>query len=321
MSTPVRSHDGPDLDSYDNVIIAFSGGKDASACVLHLLDHGIQPELWHHDVDGDGGDHFMDWPVTQDYCRRFAEAFGLKIYFSWREGGFLREMLRWDTPTGRIIYETPDGMAATGGHSRPGRRRKFPQVSADLSVRWCSSYLKIDVMAAALRGQQRFTGKRVLIVTGERAEESSGRARYATFEPHRTHGRRRHVDVWRPVHAWDEAAVWRILERYRVNPHPGYQLGWPRLSCRHCIFGTPNQCASARAIDPVGFARLPRYEKEFGVSVHQGETLVQRADRGRPFNMDPDVVKQAMSVIYEAPIFIDSWKLPAGAFAKGGGPP
>jgi hypothetical protein len=31
-----------------------------------------------------------------------------------------------------------------------GTRLKFPQVSADLNVRWCSAYLKIDVMARVL---------------------------------------------------------------------------------------------------------------------------------------------------------------------------
>ena len=39
-----------DLHSYDIYIVAFSGGKDGAACVLHLLEQGIRPELWHHDI-------------------------------------------------------------------------------------------------------------------------------------------------------------------------------------------------------------------------------------------------------------------------------
>jgi hypothetical protein len=65
--------------------------------VLHLLDLGVpreRIELWHHDVDGREGSRLMDWPVTRDYCRAFAAAFGLPIFFSWKVGGFEREMCR-----------------------------------------------------------------------------------------------------------------------------------------------------------------------------------------------------------------------------------
>ena len=37
---------------------------------------------------------FFDWEITPDYCRRFAEAFGVAIYFQWKEGGFYRELMR-----------------------------------------------------------------------------------------------------------------------------------------------------------------------------------------------------------------------------------
>ena len=59
-----------DPRTYDRVLVAFSGGKDSLACVLHLLDRGGAPEkieLHHHDVDG-GGRTFMDWSITPGYC-------------------------------------------------------------------------------------------------------------------------------------------------------------------------------------------------------------------------------------------------------------
>jgi hypothetical protein len=82
----------PDLLSYDHILVGFSGGKDSLACVLHLLDLGVPPdriELWHHDIDG-AGQAYMDWGCTPAYCRAVAAALGLRILFSWREGGFLR---------------------------------------------------------------------------------------------------------------------------------------------------------------------------------------------------------------------------------------
>lgn len=59
---PAAPAEAPDLDSYSRIIVAFSGGKDSVACVLHLLDLGMrdQLELWHHDVDGREGGRLMD---------------------------------------------------------------------------------------------------------------------------------------------------------------------------------------------------------------------------------------------------------------------
>lgn len=81
----------PDLASYDLIIVAFSGGKDSLACLIHLIEQGVpreRIELWHHEVDGREGSRLMDWPCTPAYCRAVAKAFGVQLYFSWREGGF-----------------------------------------------------------------------------------------------------------------------------------------------------------------------------------------------------------------------------------------
>jgi hypothetical protein len=86
----------------------------------------------------------MDWPVTPAYCRTFAAAFNLPLYNSWKIGGFERELLRADAPTAPTRFETPDGQVQqVGGVSdKLGTRQRFPQMSADLYVRWCSAYLK-----------------------------------------------------------------------------------------------------------------------------------------------------------------------------------
>lgn len=322
----------PDLARYDRFVVAFSGGKDSICCLVELLERGVDPariELHHHDVDGQA-DPFVEWPSTIGYCRAVARSFGVPLYLSWREGGFLREMLRRDQATAPIRFERPDGtIGSAGGNGPAGTRLRFPQVSADLSVRWCSPYTKIDVLAAAIRAQDRFCGTRTLVVTGERAAESPSRARYAAFEPHRTdarHGRtRRLVDHWRPIHGFDTRAVWAALRRHGVVPAAAYRLGWSRLSCAACIFSSADQWASLRFIAPLWFERIAGYEERFGCTIRRGRSLRALADEGRPYPAtvaQPRLVRAALCREWRAPVRIDpaDWLLPASAFELPVGP-
>lgn len=89
------------LHDYDRYIVCFSGGKDSTATFLYLLEHGIprsRIELWHQDIDG-CEDSLFDWPITRDYCRRFAAAFGVPLYLQWKVGGFRQELLRTNART------------------------------------------------------------------------------------------------------------------------------------------------------------------------------------------------------------------------------
>jgi 3'-phosphoadenosine 5'-phosphosulfate sulfotransferase (PAPS reductase)/FAD synthetase len=318
-----------DVNDYDTYIVAFSGGKDSVACVLHLLEMGIPKskiELWHHDIDGREGSSLMDWPITPDYCRAFADALEIPIYFSWKVGGFEREMLRENSKTAPTKFETPQGeiVQVGGTRGKDSTRRKFPQVSANLSVRWCSAYLKIDVGATALRNQIRFNNSRTLFISGERAEESASRAKYNTLEPDRTDNRDgrtgRHVDRWRPVHKWSEQKVWNIIERWAINPHPAYKLGWGRVSCMNCIFGSNNQCASSRQIAPKATEKIAHYEIEFETTIHRDLMVDERADKGTAYEMHTSAINEALSKEYTAQIIVDKWTLPQGAFGDSTGP-
>lgn len=94
----------PDLHSYDRILVATSGGKDSVAALLAVLDAGADParvELHHHLVDG-RGPAFMDWPSTEGWCQALAAAFALPLHLSWRQGGFLGEMLREDRPASPV---------------------------------------------------------------------------------------------------------------------------------------------------------------------------------------------------------------------------
>ncbi len=325
------------LESYRHVIVAFSGGKDSLASLLHLLDCNVprqKIELWHHDVDGREGSRLMDWPVTRDYCAKVAAALGLSLYYSWKEGGFEREMTRDQAPTAPVWFETPDGLRKAGGQSTHlGTRMLFPQKSGDLKVRWCSAYLKIDVGAIAIRNQARFEGCRTLVVSGERGEESPNRAKYKLLEPDRTdlarkgEGRspsRRWVDRWRPVKDWTEAEVWEAIRRHGVVAHPAYHLGWGRLSCAACIFGDPAQWASLRRVNRVQFDAVSGYERRSGKTIDRKLSVLQQADKGLDdvYEWSEEDLRHALSETYDGPVLCDpaQWKLPRGAFKKSAGP-
>jgi hypothetical protein len=320
----------PDLHSYDIYAIGFSGGKDSWAALLNLLESGVPPEkieLHHQKVDGQGP-NFMDWPCASSYVDKAGAAFGIPVYHSWKEGGFEREMLKQDAKTAPISWYTKDGQVRTMGGDRGklGTRRMFPQTSPDLRVRWCSAYLKIDVFARVLTNDERFQNKRVLVITGERAEESAARANYATFERHRTDlrdGKKtwRHIDHWRPVHGWSEAQVWAILQKFRVNPHPAYWLGFSRCSCRGCVFSGPDEWATLRTFMPDAFAPIAAHESDFGVTIHRTLSINEQADRGVPHPCSLEMLLLAESTDYYANIIVEGdWVLPPGAYKKGNGP-
>lgn len=326
----------PDLKSYDFILVAFSGGKDSAAVLINLIEAGVDPrriELHHHLVDGEGPS-FMDWPCTAAYCRAVAGAFGIRLFQSYREGGFLREMHRRQEPTAAVVfYDENETVRRVGGCSAHiGTRLRFPQRTADLSRRYCSAALKIDVMDAVIRNQERFLGCRTLVCTGERADESPSRRAYAAFEPHRSDTRngarrRRLVDHYRPVHSWAEAEVWAAMRRHRLVPHVAYQLGWSRVSCMTCVFLSADGWATVRAVFPERFAMIEEREAAFGCTIHRTLTVTHLADRGTPYAAaihSPELVAQARDHQWRIPIRTTtprSWRLPAGAFGRGAGPP
>lgn len=318
------------LDQYDIIAVGYSGGKDSLAALLDLLERGVPPskiELHHNDVDG-RGEVLMDWPCTHAYVKATAEALGIPVVFSWRDGGFVREMMRDNSPTAPVSYER-EGRRSTLPTVRAtlGTRLKFPQVSADLSVRWCSAYLKIDVMARVLSNDPAYRGRKILVVTGERREESSSRSRYDEQEPHRTNTRNRAVHQWRNVIDWSEEQVWSIIERWRIRPHPSYSLGFSRTSCLPCIFSNDDQWASVKSLDPARFQRIADLERGFGTTIKKGRTLEEMASNGREhvadkpeelrrLAMSPDAFTKEMFFLPPG----ETWTQPAGAFKRCGGP-
>jgi hypothetical protein len=324
------------LSAYRWIIVDLSGGKDSVAAFLHVRERMIAEgvpldrlRLHHQCVDGaPGGDLLMTWPCEESYVRAFAEAFGVTLRLQWKEGGFEGEMLRDGTPTAPTYFETADGVQRAGGAGPGGTRLRFPQKGAPGQGRWCSPYMKKDVEARAVCNDPDYAEGPLLIVTGERREESKLRAVYPETEPHGTNRQSKRVDWWRPIIAWAESAVWSIIERFRVRPMAPYFLGFGRMSCALCIFGNADSWATVRFILPEQFERVAVYEAGFAMTIERGRTVREQADRGRVFQVvidNPHLVDLARSrEAYTAADIIltadEPWVLPAGAYKATGGP-
>lgn len=330
-----RYFDAPEIDLgfYDRIVLCMSGGKDSIASLLRLVEMGVdlsKCEAWHHDVDGREGSSLMDWHFMADYNRKVAEAFGIPLYFSWLRGGFEGEMTKDNTVSQAHMVETPDGLMTLERdpkRCKPGTRLRFPQVSASLATRWCSSALKIDVGRRAMNNQPRFEGQRTLFITGERRQESSARSKYFQLERHHCDARGgrkgRHVDAWRPVLGFTEEQVWEILARHNVIAPVPYRLGWSRSSCQTCIYNSPRIWATIAQYFPERLSRIAGYEKQFNTTISRSRiNVIDISTSVRPFEInDLEALEQAISPTYTLPVLQTAgtaWKMPVGAFGAEG---
>ena len=282
-------------------------------------------ELWHHHIDGAPGqkDGLMDWPVTESYCRAIAKALGVTLRFSWKVGGFEREMLRENAKTAPTSFETVAGevMTVGGVRGKESTRRQFPQLSASLSTRWCSAYLKVDVGRMIFSNDPAYKTGTYLFITGERRQESSARSLYAEVEKFRATNKSRRVDHWRAVIDWTEQEVWDIMKRHGVVAHPAYRLGWGRVSCMACIFGNADQWASVKELAPEKFEKIAKYEEEFGKTIHRTKTVRVLAAEGESFIPNDERLKAtSLGHEYVEEVITEEWTQPFGAFKVDGGP-
>lgn len=322
------------FQDYDHIIISESGGKDSMACLFYLLDLGIEPqkiEMWHQSVDGGHDDliEFMDWPVTESYIEAVGQHFGINTSFQWREGGIYNELMRKDSLTGDVYYcDNGKLVKLPTRNGKRSTRHKWPAMSPDLRVRWCSPYVKIDVFRRVLNNHPRFKDKKVLVVTGERREESPNRAKYFETEIHACNSKKRLVHAWRPVIDWSEQRIWDEYEKRRFLPHPAYLLGWNRTSCFGCIFSTADLWAMMREIAPERFNKLVEKEKELNHTIDTNRlTLEQKANLGAIERLPKDRrlskwVKLALSRNFRKDdLIMENWELPAGALLGANGGP
>ena len=208
-----------------------------------------------------------------------------------------------------------------------GCRMKLPAKSSCQQGRWCSGSLKAEVENKLhTEIEEMSQGVKLLVVSGERRQESPGRSKYNEMEIHRANATARAhrlVHQWRSVIDWDEAQVWEIIKRWQITPHPCYAAGWNRCSCAMCIFSLPRHWAGIRELFPDWVRAVEEDERILGFTLDRKKTLAEYIGDAKSCvcHDDPKAIAQLISGAFSlADVETKAWKLPAGAFhgAEGG---
>ncbi|MCT1403855.1 phosphoadenosine phosphosulfate reductase family protein [Paenibacillus sp. p3-SID867] len=249
------------IDQYDSYHINFSGGADSLALAL-IMKYGykIPTEkmvLVHMRVDGDPEKkQLFDCPQTDEYLRYASQKLGIPLVVIWGEKS-LEERIR--------------------------DRKMFP----DKSCRFCTSYTKRDVYAKWVR---QFDNCKILMLTGERSEESSDRAKEPFIEYHPAHAtvrKKREVHWFRPIKDMLKSQVKQLAANHDIELHPCYQ--WvSRCSCRFCIFNTASEMERVAQLYPEDWEYLKRME------LHLGHTM--KSKRGKPLSLSEFVNESQLTI-------------------------
>ncbi|QHW35578.1 phosphoadenosine phosphosulfate reductase family protein (plasmid) [Paenibacillus rhizovicinus] len=227
------------LEEYDEVHVNVSGGADSVARVLVAL-HGYRIpkekiKLVHMRVDGDpnsGKRQLFDWPQTDGYLEYMSKKLDLPLIVIWDELG-LEERIR--------------------------ERGMFPSSTC----RFCTSYLKRDVYAKWVR---QFDNIKILLLTGERSEESKSRAEKPVFKIHSANatGKKSRIVHWlKPIKDMLKTEVRQLCADNDIDLHPCYE--WvTRCSCKFCIFNTSAEMSRTSQLFPDDWAYLKQMEQELG---------------------------------------------------------
>jgi 3'-phosphoadenosine 5'-phosphosulfate sulfotransferase (PAPS reductase)/FAD synthetase len=102
----------------------------------------------------------------------------------------------------------------------------------------------------------------------------------------------------RAILDYSEREVWAKIHDYQIPAHPAYELGFPRLSCRACIFSSPNQWATIARDYPAQFERISQLERDLNHPIDSKYSIVQLAQQGTPYPPNPEQMAVATNREY-----------------------
>lgn len=220
------------FDKCGDLIVSYSGGKDSTACLIWAVETGLPVRV----IFADTGNEPPDTPAYLDYIER---RFGIEVERYRRRKG--------------------QGTSFDHGFFEQVRRRGMWPIPGRCEV---SARCKQGDFAWYLRE----TGchDNDIIILGQRAEESSTRARLLPFTPHSE--RHNGLAIYRPILDWSTTDVFSYLKKHDVRPHPAYARGRHRIGCVWCVHSTLEELLIDERLYPERCAQLRELRKSIGLT-------------------------------------------------------
>jgi len=208
------------------VIVNFSGGKDSTVAILEALKRFRKEDIVL--CFQDTGAEYLE---TEEHVQKIATQLELPLIILKRDEDF------WEMAKRRKFFPTP-------------------------GVRWCTSYLKRDLLNKWITQNFRGTDTELILVTGIRGEESRARSRLHEWEePKNVHIVQSVSRVWYPCIDKKEVEVKEQVIAEGLELHPCYEFA-RRCGCWCCIFAPVGEVREYAEQNPEIYERACLLEDE-----------------------------------------------------------
>lgn len=222
----------PTIDDETWWHVGISGGKDSEAALLYVIESGIRKDRILASFCDIGNDHPWTIAHVEKISREIHPVF--TIYPNWKD-----------------LKKEP---ARLGFFDLALHKRRFPSTKA----RFCTEVLKIYPTADYIQ-KLKYDGKKVIAVSGVRADESEDRSKLSEWDWNGN----LFTYQWRPLLRWTLNDVLAIHERHSFPLNPLYAIGAQRVGCWPCIMSRKAEIRIIALKFPERIEEIRKAEQEF----------------------------------------------------------
>ncbi len=275
------------LHDFSAISISISGGKD-SQTILGVVMGEVLRQQYTGKVIAIHADTGAEWPESLPHCRMLCQHYRINLHVAVPHRALPDHierrcrMMAVQEPRGKPGWPSPAQRYCTSDCKRNPIdkviRAQFPAGKPGWpspSCRYCTSHCKTDPISKVVRGEfPAAMGASVLVVTGERREESAHRRKLPESEVDaRLSAGTRKVTKYRPILDMTLDQVWRHISESGLPRHVAYDRGNERLSCALCVMATENDLRNGADARPDLAERFLRIERETGFTFRHKKSL------------------------------------------------
>jgi 3'-phosphoadenosine 5'-phosphosulfate sulfotransferase (PAPS reductase)/FAD synthetase len=245
------------LGDYSAVVIAISGGKD-SQTILGVVLAMAREQSYGGQIMAIHADTGAEWRESLPHCEMLCQHYGIPLKVALPHRALPDHIER------RCLMMAKQEPCGKPGWPSPKQR-------------YCTSDCKRTPIESAVRAEfSAALGKNIMVVTGERREESAHRAKLPEMDPDaRLTAGLRTVTKYRPILNYTLAQVWAHIAATGLPRHVAYDRGNDRLSCALCVLASDGDIRRGAEARPDLSERFLRIERETGFTFRHKKSLAQ----------------------------------------------